>query len=115
MADTDKVPRPVSDAERFAAKNRVCAIRVLHLQDGADTAHTEVELTTFEGKKVQWMDHTFKSVFELRLSWATIAEPKHGIREAVEAREKYEKSNAAELATYRRLKAKYEQTQEPTP
>lgn len=104
------VPRTVSEAERFAAKHRVSGIRVHHVQDGVDTAHTEVELVTFEGKKVRWLDSTFRSVFDLRLSWATIAEPKPGICEAVEAREKYEKANAAELATYKRLKAKYEAT-----
>ena len=42
--------------------------------------------------------------------YKTVAEARPGIREKVEAREKYEKENDRELALYRRLKEKFEGT-----
>jgi hypothetical protein len=82
---------------------------VIYYQTGTDTSDTDVELTTAEGKKVRWKQATFNQVADLRMDHFRVCEPKRGVRERVEAREKYERSNAAELATYRRLKAKYEQ------
>lgn len=107
MSEAKPIPRPVSDAERWIAKHGVCAIRVHHVQTGVDTSATEVELTPTSGKPVRWKDSTFNAVAELRLSWATCVQPKHGVREAVEAREKWEKAEARDLAELRRLKAKF--------
>lgn len=112
-AGCEKVPEPVSDEERWIVKNRVVAIRVENRMTGVDTADTYVTMTTFEGKKATWRDTTFNKLARLRLSWPNLCEPNYGLREKVEAREKWEKANAAELATYRRLQAKYGNTPAP--
>lgn len=102
----EKIPEPVSEQEKWVVHHFVDSIRVEYRQTGTDTAETYVHLTS--GKdKVCWHESTFKRVAEVELSYSTIVKPKYGLREKVEAREKWEKANAAELATYRRLKEKY--------
>lgn len=104
------IPRPVSAAERWIAKHAVCGLRVHHVQTGVDTSETEVELIPSSGKPVRWKADTFREVARLELSWATCVEPKYGVREAVEAREKWEAAEARDLAELRRLKAKFGET-----
>ena len=103
------IPATVTPEERWICNNRVDSIRVENRQTGTDTSATYVHLSAGKAKAV-WESSTFNKVARLSLSWATIAEPNYGVRERVEAREKWEKANAAELATYKRLKAKYEAT-----
>lgn len=105
---TDKVPPPVNEQEKWIVTNIVTAIRVEYRMTGCDTADTYVHLADWNGKTVCWRDTTFKAVARLSLGYNSICEPVYGLREKVEARLKWEKSNQAELATYRRLKAKYE-------
>ena len=102
------IPQDVTAEERWIVKNRVQAIRVEYRQTGTDTADTFVHLTPSEGKPVCWKDSTFRKVARLELGYATVVEPHYGVRDRVEAREKWEKANARELAEYRRLKAKFE-------
>lgn len=103
----EKIPDPVSEQERWIVHHRPDSIRVEYRQTGADTAETYVHLSERE-QTVCWLDRTFRAVADLDLSHASIAKPEYGVRERVLDREKYEKNNAAELATYRRLKAKFE-------
>lgn len=106
---SETIPQAVSDQERWIVRNRVSAIRVEYRQTGTDTAETYVQLTPWDGgKPVCWLDSTFRKVATLKLSHASIAEPAYGVRERVEAREKWEAKNARELADYKRLKAKFE-------
>lgn len=101
------MPPDVSAKERWIVRHRVDAIRVEHRQTGADTAETYVHLSA--GKvTVCWEDTDFRKVARLDLSWATVVSPNYGVAERVEAREKWEKANARELAEYKRLKAKFE-------
>lgn len=103
----DKIPEPVSQEAQWIVHNRVDTVRVEYRQTGTDTAETYVHLKA-GSKEVCWHDSTFKKVARLELSSSTLVEPVYGLRDKVEAREKWEKANAAELATYHRLKAKYE-------
>lgn len=103
----ETIPRSVTDRERWIARHQVEAIRVEYRQTGADTAETYVHLTSKSGGKVCWLDSSFRSVATLELSWATCVRAHPGIREAVEAREEWEKRNRRELAEYERLKAKF--------
>lgn len=102
----EKVPPDVTDEERWIVHNRVDTISVEYRQTGTDTAETYLHLKAGD-KKVIWLDATFNKVATLNLSWATLCEPKYGVRERVLAREEYEKTNAKELAEYKRLHAKY--------
>lgn len=104
---TNTIPPDVSAQERWIVHHRVDAIRVEHRQTGTDTAETYVHLSA--GKvTVCWGDTDFRKVARLDLSWATVVSPAYGVTERVEAREKWEKANARELAEYKRLKAKFE-------
>lgn len=102
----EKIPAPVTPEERWIVHNRVDSVRVEYRQTGTDTAETYVHLTAGD-RTVCWRDTTFKKVARLELSWATLVEPVYGLREKVEARDKWEKANAKELAEYQRLKLKY--------
>lgn len=106
MAD-EKIPAAVTDEEKWIAHHRVDSIRVESRQTGVDTAETYVHLTAGSVTAV-WRSSTFNKVAKLSLSWASIAEPAYGVRERVEAREKWEKANARELSEYKRLKSKFE-------
>lgn len=101
-------PREVADEERWIVKNAVTAIRVEYRQTGVDTAETYLHLTPHQGKPVCWKASTFNRVARLELTHFECVRPLYGVREAVEAREKWEKANARELSEYRRLKAKFE-------
>lgn len=100
-------PREVSEQERWIAKNRVVGVSVEYVQTGTDTAATYVTLTPDHGKPVRWLDSTFRQVARLTLGHASLAEPNYGIADAVKARESFERANANDLATYRRLQAKF--------
>lgn len=101
------IPEPVNDQERWIVKNTVVAVRTYFKFTSEDAADDYIELTSSDGKKVNWLQSTFHQVATLRLSGPQLTEPKYGLREKVNAREKWEKNNAAELATYRRLHKKY--------
>ena len=101
------IPRPVTDRERWIAKHLVEAIRVEFRQTGTDATETYLHLTSKSGGKVCWLDSTFDSVATLELNWNSCVRAKPGIREAVEAREAWEKTNHRELAECERLKAKF--------
>lgn len=105
---TNKVPPDVTDQERWIVKNPVIAIRAEHRQTGTDTASTYLHLTPINGKPVCWLESTFRKVARLEIGTCTVAAPIYGLREKVEAREKWEKDNERELAEYRRMKAKFE-------
>src|SRR6185503_15553512 len=96
----DKIPRPVTAQERWIAKHFVDTVHVENRQIGVDTAETYVHLTAGK-EKVVWQASIFNQVAELNLGWNTCVCAKYGIREKVEAREKYEKNNSSELATYK--------------
>lgn len=102
------VPAPYTPAELWLVKNRVCAIRASYTMTGADTADYYIELESFNGNKVKWKDSTFNKVATLRLCGTDLVELKYGVLDRVKKRLAYEEANAAELATYERLKAKYE-------
>lgn len=101
-------PADASKQERWIAKNRVISIRAEYRQTGADTAESYVHLTPSSGEAVCWLESTFRKVARLEFGTGTVAAPAYGVRERVEAREKWEKANAQELADYQRLKAKFE-------
>ncbi len=103
----DRIPAAVTENERWIVRHSVCAIKVEHVQTGTDTSQTYVVLTPIEGKSVRWTDVEFRKVACLKLDWIRCVEPNFGVREKVEAREKWEKANARELSEYKRLKAKF--------
>lgn len=107
---SESIPRPVSDHEKWVAKNRIVAIKAEYRATGADTAETYVHMESFNGEKVCWKRQMFDSVAIVKMDYSTVAEARPGIREKVEAREKYEKENDRELALYKRLKEKFEGT-----
>jgi hypothetical protein len=102
-------PPDVTAQERWIVKNAVVAVRVEYRQTGTDTAETYLHLTPSDGKAaVCWLASTFRKFARLELGHCTVAVPIYGLREKVEAREKWEQANARELADYKRLKAKFE-------
>lgn len=109
----DKVPPDVTTQERWIVENAVVAVRAEYRQTGTDTAETYLHLTPSEGKAVCWLDSTFRKVARLEIGTYTVAAPNYGLREKVEARDKWEKANARELADYRRLKAKFDGGDDP--
>lgn len=104
----DKIPPPVSDVERWIVGHRVTAVKTSYKMTSEDTADDYITLSDDAGNEVKWLQSTFHSVATLRLSGSSLCEPKYGLREKVAARDKYEKANAADLATFKRLKAKFE-------
>lgn len=97
----EKVPPNVSQEARWIVNNIVTMVRVEYRMRTEDTAETYVCLRNWEGKEVCWSDSTFNQVAQLKLGYNSCAEPKSGIRDAVRAREAYEKKNAKELAERR--------------
>lgn len=104
---TERIPDSVTEQERWIVKHRVDTVKVEYRQTGTDTAETYV--TLIAGKeKVTWLDKNFNKVAQLQLGYNTVVSPRYGVRERVEARDKWEKANARELAEFKRLKAKFE-------
>ena len=104
---SEKNPKRVSDEARWICSHRVIGVSIEYVQTGTDTAETYLTLTPESGNKVRWLDRTFSKVATLELDHYRLVKPKYGVREEVEAWDKYEKANAAELAEYERLRAKY--------
>ena len=104
----NSAPPVVTEQERWIVKNPVIAVRAEYRQTGSDTADTYLHLTPSSGKPVCWLDSTFRKVARLELGHCTVVSPNYGLRDRVEAREKWEKANERELSEYKRLKAKFE-------
>lgn len=104
----DDIPLPVSSVERWIVEHRVVSVKTSFKMTSADTADDYITLTDFDGVEVTWLQSTFNSVATLRLNGLSLCEPKYGLREKVAARDKYERDNSEDLATYKRLKKKFE-------
>lgn len=105
---SESIPPDVSEQERWICHNHVESVRAEYRQTGTDTAESYVHLKPVTGKAVCWLESTFRKVARLEFGTGTVAQPGYGVCERVKAREAWEKSNAKELAEYKRLKAKFE-------
>lgn len=103
-----EAPAPYTPAELWLTQHQVVAVRTSYKMTSEDTCDNYVELESFHGEKVKWLQSTFNKVATLRVGGTNLAELRLGIRDRVEKRLKWEKANAAELATFKRLKAKFE-------
>jgi hypothetical protein len=89
-------------------------IRVDLVPTGVDTSKTVWHLELSDGSKSTLdVESAFTSVLDIWPSpavpsWRAIASLKRDLRKMCEDREKWEKAHDRELATYRRLKAKFE-------
>lgn len=100
------IPRAVSPYEVWIAKHNVDTVNVFYRMTSEDTADNFFTLSS--GKdRLTIGDGEFRKIADLQATWPNLVKLKYGIREAVEAREKYDRNNSAELATYRRLRRKY--------
>lgn len=103
------IPPPVTDDEIWVCTHWVASIHAGRTMTGDDTCEDWIEFRDQDGK------HTLRGSAGYLFTLAdfkpdpprSLIEPKRGLREKVEARQKWLKNNNAELATYRRLKAKY--------
>lgn len=77
-------------------------------QTGTDTAETFCEILGYEKRKVSGLWGSYSPYLDIRVDWATVARVQDRHVKAVEAWNKFEKTNQTELATYKRLKAKFE-------
>lgn len=108
MSAEDKAPPDVTAQEKWIVSNHVEAIRISYTMTSSDTSANYIHLKSHTGEEVKWLDSTFRKVARLDLSHNSLVAPQHGVVDRVKARLEYERKHAAELATYRRLKAKFE-------
>lgn len=108
----EKIPPPYTEQEAWLVDHRVCCIRTSYKMTGADTAQDYVTLESLSGDKVTWQVETFRKLAKLTnfiSSTSSLAEPlEYRLRERIEARRLWEKKESADLAAYKRLKAKFE-------
>jgi hypothetical protein len=97
------------------------SIAVDYVPTGVDTAKTVWHLEFHTGhKETIDLEGSLSDLLDFYPShevatWRAIASLKKRFVAMCEARAKWEKSNAAELAAYKRLKAKFEGSPNPTP
>lgn len=109
----NSAPPKYTEREAWLVDNRVAGIKTSYEMTGADTEQDYVTLTSMSGKSVRWKVDEFRAIARLATghisSTSSLVEPvEYGLRERVVARRAWENKNAEELATYRRLKAKFE-------
>lgn len=102
--------KPNKNLIKLCELGYITEIKVSYRQTGTDTAETFVKITG-SGGKVEGLWTTWNPYLRLRIDYNTIAEVVPHMQAEVEAWKDFEKKNAAELATYNRLKKKFETTQ----
>jgi hypothetical protein len=88
---------------------KIGTIHGLHIeqrQTGADTADTFVEITGSNGKE-SGLWKTYKQHLDLTPGYNSVCCLRRSDAEHVEAWKRFERENAAELAEYKRLRAKF--------
>lgn len=115
----DGLPPAYTEREAWLIDNRVAGIKTSYEMTSADTAQDYVTLTSTSGKSVRWKVEEFRAIARLTTGYisstSSLVEPvDYGLRDRVATRREWEKANADDLATYKRLKAKFEGTS-PTP
>ena len=114
---SDRPVKPPQIAFTVFKHGAVVKMEVTYRMTSADTS--DDYLIAWYGDKTRaeiYNTPEFYEVTEWVGHWPALFRLKEKYRAQVEAFQKWEKSNAAELATFKRLKAKYEPTtQDPQP
>lgn len=100
--------RPPQTAIDLAALGTIRGIIIDYRQTGTDTAETYCEILGNGKGKVTGLWRTFSPFLDVRVDWASVARVSEKYVREIEEWRKFEKANAAELATFKRLKAKFE-------
>lgn len=96
------------ELKKWLCRNTVKGLILHHYQVGVDTSDTDWELIPVEGKPMRVKANSVKPLVEIRPDWIRIMSLHSRFVNEVVEYEKFKKANAAELATYKRLKAKFE-------
>jgi hypothetical protein len=92
---------------KLASLGWIHGIHIEQHQTGTDTADTFCKITGSNGTASGlWSEYA--QFLNVRPGHCYIAELKDDVRKQVEEWNEYERKNKAELATYKRLKAKFE-------
>jgi len=96
------------ELKKWLYQNTVKGLILHHYQVGVDTSDTDWELIPANGKPKRVKARSVIQLVDLRPDWIRLVVLRDSFRKEVEDYDKFAKSNAAELATYKRLKAKFE-------
>ena len=102
-------PRP-TDLEIWLVNNIVSGVDVQHVQTGDDTSETYVVLRTGERSKNKQrvLRSTLMPLIDYHIDWVAALRPTSETVRRVEEWKSWAKRYAAELATYERLRKKFE-------
>jgi hypothetical protein len=107
----DPAPPTYTEQEEWVAHHRIKAIETSFEMTGADRSQEYIKMTDLDGKSVRWRMESFSQVARLATyvsATSSLVEPKeYDLSKRIQKRKEWEKSNARELAEYKRLKAKY--------
>lgn len=96
------------ELKKWLCKNGIKGLILHYYQTGTETSQTDWELIPLEGKSRRVPAESVRGLVELRPDWVRILSPHSKVIKEIEEYDKFAKANAAELATYKRLKAKFE-------
>lgn len=96
------------ELKKWLCKNTVTGLVLHYYQTGTESSQTDWELIPLEGKPKRVPAESICGLVELRPDWIRVMHPHDRVIKEVEEYERFTKANAAELATYKRLKAKFE-------
>lgn len=110
----DKPIKPCVAAFMLHKHGSVRKMEVDYRMTSEDTSDDMLKIVYADGTKAT-LNHSadFYSVARWVGHWPALFELKPEIAAQVDAFQKWERANAAELATYKRLKAKYESPTQP--
>lgn len=101
----NKPPQIVFD---LLSLGTIRGIVINYHQTGTDTAETYCEILGNGTKNVSGMWRMYSPFLDVQVDWASVARVKGNYRKDYEEWVKFEKANAEDLATYNRLKVKFE-------
>lgn len=105
--------RPPQAVFDLIALGTIRGIIIDYKQTGTDTADTFCEILGYEKRKITGLWHTYKQFLDVRVDFAAVARVQDRYVKDAENWKKFEKTNKTELATYKRLKAKFEGVESP--
>jgi hypothetical protein len=105
--------RPPQAVFDLIALGTIRGIIIDYRQTGNDTAETFCEIIGYENRKISGKWHTYKSFLDVNVDWAAVARVQERYRKEAKAWDEFEEANKTELATYKRLKEKFEGVESP--
>ena len=96
------------DLKKWLCENTIVGLRLYYYQTGTESSTTDWALIPIKGKPKRTKAERVRDLVDLTPDWVRVLQVKDSVLEEVEEYKKFAKKEAKDLATYERLKKKFE-------